>query len=313
MSTNVTDPVFDPAAVYPAVAAAEAGLRDGEWSAVRAAFGSAPSSYERHLIVAGARRVDGCEALLAFVLERDPGDLLAATMLAAREVQLGWTIRGSGRASTVTPAQIDGFHAHLCRAEQLLITVCARDPGFAPAWCVRLDTARGLELGTIESQRRYDRLSRCSPHDLMAQRTVLQDLLPKWGGSWADAHRFAWACANSAAPGSPNASVVIDYHLERWVDSDQSAAAVFADPRLRQEIWQAGELSVMNPAFAGAPGWEYALSQFALGYSLAEDWPRARSCFSRLGPYASEWGWDYLHEDPAKAFKQQRATAMRQG
>lgn len=313
MTANQVEPVLDPGRVYPVVAAVGAALRTRDWPGVRAAYGAASSMYERHLIVAAVRDVPGCEALLAAVLAGDPTDLLAGTMLGAKEVGIAWGIRGSGRASTVSAQQAAGFHAHLVLAEQALLPVCARDPGFAPAWGIRLDTARGLQLGTAESRRRYDRLVRFSPHDLYAQGVILQDLLPKWGGDWETSHGFAWDCATQAPPGAPNACRVVDFHLERWVDGNRSLASVFADPQVRQEIWQAGERSVMNPAFSGAPGWEYALSLFALGYSLIEDWPRAKSCFTRLGPYANKWGWDYLDADPANAFRQQRATAMRQG
>jgi hypothetical protein len=311
--TIAPEPVLDPALAYPPVGAAQAGLRAADWPAVQAAFSGASSAYERHLIVTAAGELESSEDFLEAVVQRDRSDVLAATLLAAREVRIGWTLRGSGRGETVDAGMARGFRGHLARAEQLLIEACARDPRFVAAWGVRLITARGLELGPGETRRRYDRLNRHSPNDLSAQSALLQALVPKWGGTWETAHSFVWSCTTEAPPGAPNGCVVVGYHLERWLEDKRIAREVFADPQVRQEIWTAGEASVMNPAFTGAPGWVVALSQFALAYSLMGDWPRARHCFTRLGRFASRSGWEYFDTDVAKVFNTQREEAMRQG
>ena len=302
-------PDFEIKHVYPVVDATDAALRAGDWPGVRAAFAAAGSAYEQHAAIAAAGSVPGCENLLAVIAGRDPADLLARTMLAWRQLVLGWEIRGEGRAATVSQQQFEGCFAHLELAEQTLIEVCARDPENLGAWGVRLFTSRGLGLGASETRRRYQRVAALAPHDLIAQEALLQDLLPKWGGGWEQAIPFAWECAEQAPPGSPNAGLVVALHIERWVDSSAELKAVFADPAVRRDVWRAGELSVMNPAFTGAPGWEYALSAFALGYSLIEDWPRAKSCFARLGPFAHDTGWSYF-DNPAKTFLEWRTKAM---
>lgn len=307
MSSGTPD--LSAAPFHPVLREADAALRRGDWPGVRTAFAAASSAYEQHLIVAAARSVTGCENLLTVLCGRDASDLLARTMLASRQVGQAWEARGSGRADTVGRDQFATFFAFLEQAEQSLIEVCAREPRFVPAWGVRLVTSRGLELGRSETRRRYQRLSEHSAHDLLAQEQVLQDLLPKWGGSWEQAGGFVWECANQAPPGSPNASLVVVFHIERWVDGDVDLQAVFADPAVRRDVWQAGEQSVMHPAFGAAPGWEYALSTFALGYSLIEDWPRAKSCFARLGPHLQDAGWSYF-DKPAEVFAQWQRQAM---
>lgn len=310
--TAAAFPSFDNARLYPSVGLVAAALPAGDWAAIQDAFRQASSNYERHRMVDAAARLNGSEHRLAEITGRDPGDVLASTMLAARCVWVGWEARGTGTASTVRADGWRVFRAQLMRAEQLLIEVCAREPGLAQAWLTRLNTARGLQLGIAESRRRYDRLIRHSPLDLIGQRTLLQDLVPKWGGDWERAHAFAWACLNESPAGAPNAAVLADFYLERWVDADGSTATVFGDPRTRQELWQAGDRSVLNPAFAEPPGREAALSVFALVFSLMEDWPRAKHCFVRLGPYADEWGWDY-YQDPVKMFTRTRDQAMVRG
>lgn len=311
MTVPPGEPIFDAARTYPVVAAARAALRAGDWTGLQSAFLAARSQYERHLIVRLTHDLAGCESFLSAVWTqtRDP---LAGTLLAAREVGLAWEARGSDRGNTVTPAMWDGFRSFLVRAEQRLIEVCARQPGFAPPWEVRLTTARGLQLGVAEARRRYQRLGAVSAHDLLGQESMQQMLLPKWFGDWDQAAHFTWQCANEAPPGSPNPALVVLFHVERWVDGEQGLSKIFADPVVRREVGQAGEMSVMNPAFGNAAGWEMALSLFALGYSLTGDWGRAKSCFQRLGPYANEAGWGYF-ENPEHLFLSTRRDAMSQG
>ena len=126
--TIAPEPVLDPALAYPPVGAAQAGLRAADWPAVQAAFSGASSAYERHLIVTAAGALESSEDFLEAVVQRDRSDVLAATLLAAREVRIGWTLRGSGRGETVDAGMARGFRGHLARAEQLLIEACARDP-----------------------------------------------------------------------------------------------------------------------------------------------------------------------------------------
>jgi hypothetical protein len=306
-------PDFEHHSVYPDEAAALAAVRAQDWAGVRALYDRATDWRGRERAMAGSS-VKGAEDFLTDVVARHPDDLVAATMLATRLVRVGWDIRGSGRASTVSREQFDSFHGYLRRAEQILISVCARDPGFVPAWDERVTIARALSLGQSEARRRYDQVVRVEPHHLGAQLSLVQQLCPKWSGDFATMHAFAAECAAAAPAGYPNAALVVDGHMEHWLDVEGAERdAYFKAETVRSEILGAADRSVLNPAFDGQRGWIFPLSMFALGFTMIEDWPRAKWCFTSLRQYADSWGWSYLPGGATKAFVKWRAVAMERG
>lgn len=265
----------------------------------------------RHSMIRRAGEMTGAEGFYRGVVQSNPRDPLAATVLADRYVRMAWEARGSGNASTVSPERYSVFQDYLRTAEQILIGACAQQPQFTPAWAVRLVTARGLQLGAPETLRRYRRLATSSPNDLYAQFAALQDLLPKWAGTWEMAHNFAWECANDSPPGSPNAALVVMYYLERLISDEVSGIEDLArDAQVRHEIAVAAQRSVQHPAFGAEPDKLLALSLFALIFSLLEDWPSAKDCFTRLGPYAVATGWEYFGTDLGAVFTDARQEAM---
>jgi hypothetical protein len=307
------EPDFSPVAAHPDTAAVHAGMQAGDWLTVRSCLDRVPRTARIDLVQAGAQ-APGAEKLLRARLEADPRDALAATMLAHLLIETGWEIRGGGWASTVGSVQFEAFRSYLCQAEQLLISVCADDPDFDAAWCERIITARGLELGQAEARRRYDQLDRRCPHHTQAQMQLLQQLCPKWGGSLDAMHGFASACSQAAPTGTPNHAIVVDAHLEHWLGlKKRDDLSYFKSKAVHEEIRAAGDRSVRHPFFERGIGSVRALSMFALGYSLIEDWAGAKHCFTALGPYADRWGWQYLADGAEKSFLKYRATAMRRG
>jgi hypothetical protein len=102
--------------------------------------------------------------------------------------------------------------------------------------------------------------------------------------------------------------------VEHWADvRHRKSGTYFRDEAVRQEIRAAGERSVLHPDFDRGVGWVYAMSMFALGYAMVEDWTLAKECFTRLGPYGLEWGWHHLGEDAAAEFVLRRAMALERG
>jgi hypothetical protein len=307
-------PDFRRRSAYPEVAAAEDAIQAGDWPAFRACYDAARDWRGRQYVMAATDQLAESEKFLKTVIERDPEDLVATTMYAARLVRIGWQIRTRRRAQYVSAAQFEAFHNHLREAEQILIWVCARDPGFVPAWAERVTIARGLGLGQAESRRRYDHVARHDPHNLEAQRSLLQELCPKWHGSFPDMHAFAAECAATAPAGAPNAALVVVGHMEHCLDeSPRKVKEYFGAPAVRREIMAAAERSVLHPDFDRGFGWVYAMSLFALAFSLLEEWALARRCFLELGPCADETGWEYLDNDTAGVFVRNRARALERG
>jgi hypothetical protein len=183
-----------------------------------------------------------------------------------------------------------------------------------PAWVDRLPIAMGLSLGVSEARRRYDQVARLDPHNLHAQESLLQVLAPKWAGDWDSMWRFARECTAAAPVGSHNAALIMDAHLEKWLATRESTwnFDYFDDDAIRQEIRAAGQRSVLHPDFDRGLGWVFPVSVFALGYSVIGDWSTAKRLFIDLGPYADEWGWQYLG-NPVTAFANVRKQAFQYG
>jgi hypothetical protein len=196
--------------------------------------------------------------------------------------------------------------------------VTARKPGYTSAWYERQQTARGLSLGQAEAQRRYQAIVKAAPHFYPGQWNMIQQLCPKWGGSYEAMHGFAVECTKASPPGSVNGAVVAEAHIEHWLllkrdESAGAAAAYLKLPGVQQELlWAAGH-SVLNPAFQPAIGWVRAHSAFAMAFSLAESYPAAAAHFNALlsgGNLADKQPWSYLGDD-ATMFVAYRTHALK--
>jgi hypothetical protein len=312
MPAPLPAPDFDPAAAYPEVSKLRAALAGGDWPAVEAIFaGRDPDA--RTMLVGVAGEETGIEPLLLGVLADRPDHALAGTLLGAHLIRVGWRIRSAARAKYVSREQFAQFHDHLRRAEQVLIDVTARHPDDVAAWTQRITNARGLELGQAEARRRYDRLARLTPHHAAAQATLLQQFCPKWSGTWEKAFAFARECAQAAPEGGLSPVVIAEAHLERWLDFDSGGQreAYLRDPQVVGEIWQAGQRSVLHPAFTNRAGWVWVRSVFALMFSMTGQWAAAASQFTALGPLGSDYPWDYV--GGASGFEKFRAEAYEKG
>ncbi|WP_141715219.1 hypothetical protein [Micromonospora rhizosphaerae] len=286
---------FDPAAAFPEVNDMRAALDARDWARVRRLL-DARDWAGRSLLIGVADDVEGIGDFLRQVLAQQPGETVAATMLAAHLIQVGWAIRSDKQAKYVSREQFAQLHDYLRQAEQILIDVCARDPGNVIAWQERLTTAMGLQLGQAEARRRYDRLARYAPHDRRSQSALLQQLCPKWGGTWDDVFTFARERMLAAPEGAQNGVLLADAHFERWYafDTDGERAAYARDPRVVQDIWAAAKRSVLHPHFRHEPGWVSTRSVFALWFGLMDQWAAAAAQFAALGHLGSEYPWSYL-------------------
>ncbi len=303
-------PVFDLVAAYPEMGRLQAALRARDWAGVRAVAGAAGEPAGRTMLIRYAGDTPGIEQFLRDVLDRDPGDAVAAAMLGGHLINAGWEVRTAARAPYVSQEQFRVFHDHLRRAEQVLIDGAARNPSDVSIWTQRLISARGLQLGLSEVRRRYDRLAAYDPHHLPAQSQLLQSLCPKWGGTWEQVHTFAHECMLAAPKGAPNAVLVVTGHIERWLEEggDHAAVRYLASPFARNQIYEAATRSVWDPGFRHCYGWVWVRSSFAMVFSLLGDEAAAAGQFAALGHLASEDPWDYLG-NPAEQITTRRARA----
>ncbi|MFE9675940.1 hypothetical protein ACFYO5_17710 [Streptomyces sp. NPDC006259] len=301
-STGSPGPTFDPYDNTPELIPLRTAALAGDWPAVRAFVSGLDSVAKVSTASSVLAEIPGVETMLERAAAELPGDPLPRTLLAERYVHIGWDIRSGARAQHVSQDQFEQFHSWLRRAEQLLIEVCAEQPAYAPAWTVRLTTARGLQLGQAEARRRYDRLAAHHPHHYRAQTQLLQQVCPKWGGSWEAAHGFARECATAAPDGSVPATAVALAHIEHWLDlAGADGTAYMRGVPVRDDLRFAAQVSVLHPAYR--PDWDSvgAHSAFAFAFSIGGHHADAAPHFAFLGDRATEFPWQYTG-DPKASF-----------
>lgn len=233
---------------------------------------------------------------LAGRLHARPDDREARTLHVARSLRTAWDVRGHAAGDEVDPERFTLFYDTLAAAERELLRLCAEDPTDAAAWALRLSTARGLVLGASESRRRYERLRAVAPHPVAAQREYLQQLTPKWGGSWEDVEAFVDVVVAAAAPGSAEHALVPHAHLTRWVDEHRhEGTARLAAPRVVEALEAAADAYLAAPC-PSRYAWLAAESDFAVALGLAGRRGRAADHFERLGGAIDAEVWSLVRD-----------------
>jgi len=298
---------FDLAAAHPQVGEVRTAVARRDWSTARSVIDNAPAD-ARSLLVREAADLPDLEGFLLGVLAADPEDALAAALLGTHLIEVGWRIRTRARAVHVSREQFAAFRAWLTRAEHVLLEAAARHPREPAIWVARITSSRGLELGQAEARRRYDRLRAVDPHNYLGQSQLLQQMCPKWGGTWEKLHAWAREETVASPPGSLTGALVADAHLEQTVGlAYVERQARYA--RARDEMYYAAHRSIWNPEFRRPAGWVHAASTFAMVFSEAGDEQAAASTFSLLGSHASRMPWAYLGSDVAAVVRDRRQRA----
>ncbi|QUQ71447.1 hypothetical protein [Kutzneria sp. CA-103260] len=291
---------FDQAAAFPELVELRESVRAADWTAIELFFAGLSDPDMTAYAVKVVADVVGAEEFL----EQLPPSPLARRLLGARYISKAWEIRSAKRAQYVSHDQFAGMREQLCKAEPILLGLTAEDPSDVVAWSFRLRSARGLEVGQSEARRRYDRLARFAPHSFAAQSQLVQQLCPKWSGSWAALHTFTRQCMDNAPAGSLSPAVVGEAHLEHYWELDgEEQTAYLRRSAVQQEIIAAAEKSVLHPDFFGGYHWPQAYGVFAALFGKIGDRERAAACFRPLGDeVASEYPWQQLYADPAAGF-----------
>jgi hypothetical protein len=291
---------YDSVDTVPEFSELRDALRAGDWSTCEEALRAMPADTAAYAI-AMIGELDGVEELLQSAVAQAPGSACARTTLAMRYVMIGWAIRTGARSENVSSEQFAAFRTWLVAAEQLLIDACALDAGYAPAWGVRVLTARALEVGASEAWRRFERVRALSPDDLPAQIHMLEYLLPKWAGTDEQARSFAFDSAAQAPPGSPSGMLVPLYHLERWLelDGDEPGREYMRQASVVAELTDAAARSVRHADHPGGPLGIQAHSAFAMALWLADRPEEAAVHFAALDGRATDLPWTYAFDEAA--------------
>lgn len=296
--TESTTLGFDSIDTVPEFARLTAALGGEDWDAAEAELRALPpdeAAYAMSLI----GEIDGIERFLEEAIRVAPRSACARATLAVRDIAIGWQIRTGARAENVSREQFEGFRAWLVAAERLLIDACALEESFAPAWGVRVLTARALQVGPSEAWRRFERLRALSPDDLPAQTHMLEYLLPKWAGSDEQARSFAHDTAAAAPPGSHSGALVAVYHVERWLelDGDEPGRQYMTQPQVIQELRDAAARSVLHEDSRPGPLSVQAHSAFAMAFWLARREEEAAVHFRAIGDRITEFPWSFAFDE----------------
>ncbi|MFF0391130.1 hypothetical protein ACFYS8_20955 [Kitasatospora sp. NPDC004615] len=311
-------PEFDRLKAFPELAALRESVQQQRWEQVAAFLGGLTDPADRATAAYVVAETPDAGAFLQRMTAEHPGSTLPRVLHGCYYVHQAWEARGAARAKNVDAESFGLFHRRLKIADKLLAEVVAEEPGNADAWRLRLTTARGLELGIARARTRYERLAAHQPHDYAGQSQLLQQLLPKWGGSWDAAFAFARECRGVADPGGLDPVLVAQAHLERWlnVGGDKDPAHL-RRPEVVAELVDAARASVLHPEFRGGYSAIEAHGLFAAVFGLAEEHALAAPHFRALNGYASEHPWAYLRSltslGRGTAYKRLRRRALRAG
>lgn len=298
----------DKAALWPRWAAFRDVLRRLDWSACHAVLDAATPEERTRLIAFGAEeRVP--EDFLRGLVRQNPGDPAAFALLGQFLITTGWNIRTAARAQHVSKDQWRAFYHWLNLAEQVLLEGAARHPSDPAIWTARLVSARGISLGVDEETRRYARLALLDEHHLPAQIQHLQQLLPKWSGSFEAAHAFARERTLAAPPGAPQGLLVAEAHIEHAMELGGGEQRQYLEQAL-PDLRAAAERSVLHPAFVpGTYAADLALGTFAAVFRRFGDRQSAGRVFGVMGKRAALDPWDMYFDGASMALHAARIWA----
>jgi len=301
---------LDPAFGDPDGARLRQALRARDWSTARGILSAASHPDDFSFYLRLATEAQGCEEWLPVIVRAQLHDTLPLLVYGARAIGWAWDARSSYRAKYVGRDQFERLRI----AEDCLQGVVRREPDNTAAWCQLIITARGLQLGADEARHRFDQAVARHPHDVLAHRQLLQQLCPKWGGSFEAVHNFVRRAVTDAPPGSPLWSLVPDAHLEEYLERghDKDALRYMRSATVRASLHEAADRSVRHPQYVRRPGWPLVHNYFAAAFSLAGEPAAAAEQFRILGDLATDRPWGYIGGFvPEREYCAHRAAAFR--
>ncbi|MDR1798780.1 MAG: hypothetical protein LBR19_02705 [Bifidobacteriaceae bacterium] len=247
-------------------------------------------------LISQVTEVAGLDNSLAPVFAAQPGDPLIGTLLAGAVVEAGWSIRGTGWASSVSDIQWEAFHAYLKQAEAILEQVVQANPGYLPAWVLLLRTGKGLDVDLSVMTERYGRLHSAHPSFFPAQLAYMDVLLPKWGGSWELTGQFVDQMVAQAPLGALTRALPAFVHEQRIVefDDEKPICKYFKDKSVAADVLRVAQESVLHPAHQPSPYTKQVRSLLAWELSLGNQAKAAAPLYQALGQYPASNGWSRL-------------------
>ncbi|MEV1288944.1 hypothetical protein [Micromonospora sp. NPDC049679] len=136
-STLFGVPTMSRADHYPQLRPLRQAMRSQDWPGVTRFFAELSIEHDPSVAVGMVAELRGVEKFLESAGGGPAHSTLAATLLGARWVVMGWEARTARRASSVSRGQFAQFHDFLARADNLLGDVVTAEPGNVAAWTTR--------------------------------------------------------------------------------------------------------------------------------------------------------------------------------
>ncbi|MBM2616471.1 hypothetical protein JIG36_12980 [Actinoplanes sp. LDG1-06] len=219
-------------------------LEEQEWVSARKILAGADTDELMYYmsIVSDAR---GVEEWIPEVIRRDPDDPLPRLVRGARAISWAWDVRGTTTADQVPPDAWPVFFRRLALAEDSLDEALERDPTCAEAWHYKIILGRARQLPAEEEWRRFHHLIELNPSHYYGHKQMYEGLLPKWGGSWDEAFKFA-RVQSAANPGTHIPHLISMAHLDfRW-EGDNEGSKYLGREEVSSEIYEAAWQSVWH-------------------------------------------------------------------
>ncbi|SNX56690.1 hypothetical protein SAMN06272735_1143 [Streptomyces sp. TLI_55] len=279
--------------------------RTRDWAAVKTALAPFDLGHEQ-AVLGQLSVVDGVEEWILKAADQDKGDdeLRATALLisGARHISWGWDARTSARAVDVSRDQWQTFYERLTIAEEHLLEAAELRPDWVTPWRQLITSGRGMSLADHIQDARLAAGLRRDPLNVDIHLEWVSHLQPRWGGKPGEALEFAQKAFAAAPDGHRLGCAVAMARIEEWVESDHRDC--LQDPRIRAELREAAERSILHHAYERRLGWQGDYNIFAMALALAGS-STASNVFRELEGAYTEWPWVFM-SDPQKAYSRLR-------
>jgi hypothetical protein len=292
-----------------------ADLACRDWRAAQEFLSTIQHHDDRAFYLQQAGDVDGVEEWVQEWVDAEPVSNTPLLVAGQRFITWAWQARSAHRARYVGREQFELFFQRLRRAEAALQQAARRDPDDPTPWAFMVTTARGLQLGQAEAFGRFREATARYPWHLAAHTQMLQQVCPKWGGSYEALHAFARRAIVDMPDGCSLGVLSAYAHMEHWMElGSPEDDAYIRQPAVRADLHTAGDRSVRHPQFVRRPGWPLLHNMFAWTFTRAQDWNAAVEQFDATRGLVTKWPWEYtilLNPTVNYALTRQRAWRRR--
>jgi hypothetical protein len=271
-----------------------ADLARRNWRAAADFLASVTHPDDRTFYIRQAGDVPGVEAWIAEWIAAEPRGNTALLVAGQRYIAWAWEARGAYSAKHVKDEQFRLFFERLCQAEAALAEAAQRDHDDPTPWALMVVTARGLQHGQAEASARFREATGRYPWHLAAHMQMLQQVCPKWGGSYEALHSFAGKAIAEMPEGSSLGVLAPLAHLEHWLELDGSNHDEYIRrPGVLADLNAAADRSVRHPRFVRRAGSPALHNLFAGAFCFAGGWNAALEQFAATDNVVTELPWDY--------------------